>query len=90
MTRPKGPMESYKLNHPDMGCKYATEFLGAQSHCLINKESACPFGEECVADMLPRFRAGFIKGFSNGQAISLVVGLELGLDINKYTKIKGE
>ena len=88
MTRPKGPMESYKLNHPDMGCKYATEFLGAQSHCLINKESACPFGEECVADMLPRFRAGFIKGFTSGEAKGLIAGLEIGQNIEEYTENK--
>ena len=85
MTKPKGPMESYKLNHPDMGCKYATAFLGTgQSHCL-----ECPFDPECVEDMLPGFRAGFIKGFTSGEAKGLIAGLEIGQNIEEYTEIKG-
>ena len=84
MTKPKGPMESYKLNHPDMGCKFADEFLGTQSHCL-----ECPFDPECVEDMLPRFRAGFIKGFTSGEAKGLIAGLEIGQNIEEYTEIKG-
>ena len=86
MTKPKGPIESYALNHPDKGCKYADEFLGVpkgESRCLD-----CPFGEVCVKDMESRLRTGFIKGFSNGQAIGLIVGLDIGQNIEEYTKIK--
>ena len=87
MTRPVGSKNI--VGHPDKGCKYADEFLGAQSHCLINGVSACPFGEKCVKDMESRLRTGFIKGFSNGQAIGLIVGLDIGQNIEEYTKIKG-
>jgi len=88
----RGPnREAFKVNkmidtYADKGCLYATEFLGAQSHCL---DDQCPFGEECVEDMLPRFRAGFIKGFTSGEAKGLVAGLEIGRNIEEYTKIKG-
>ena len=93
---PRGPnKEAFKVNkmidtYADRGCKYATAFLGTQSHCL---DDQCPFGpfsegEDCVADMTPIKRQSYIKGFTNGEAKGLVAGLEIGRNIDKYT-VKG-
>jgi len=88
---PRGPnKEAFKVNkmidtYADRGCLYATAFLGTQSHCL-----ECPFGEECVEDMTTKFKEGFIKGFSAGQAIGLIAGLEIGHNIEEYTNRQQE
>lgn len=84
---PRGPnraaMNINKMidTYADRGCLYATAFLGTgQSHCLD-----CPFGEGCVEDMTTKVREGYIKGFTDGEAKGLIAGLEIGLNIEKYT-----